>query len=146
MLTFAVDISVIRISVSAPIIGYAANTIPNITCSATIRSPPSPLPQDATVTWLFSPDSISNLSLPSGVIVSNEIANSNNFTSSLQFSPLLPSHAGMYVCQFGSSEGLQRTAEISVINNCESSVKLMHSLPHDVSIIFSRYDDWFCAK
>jgi hypothetical protein len=103
--------------VSAPIIGYAGDTIPNITCSTIIN----PLPQNATFTWLFSPDSISNLSLPSGVIVSNEIANSNNFTSTLQFSPLLPSHAGMYVCQFGGSQRLQRTAEISVINDCESS-------------------------
>ena len=111
--THAVDIGEILFFPSAPITGYAGDSI-YLTCSIVISS--GPLPQTMILEWFFGPDS--NLSLPSDASVSNNTTG-NNYTSALQFSPLLPSHAGMYTCQFGGNQRLQKNVEVSIID-CES--------------------------
>jgi hypothetical protein len=68
--------------------------------------------------WFYGPNG--NSSLPFGVTTSDATNIGSNYTSTLKFSPLLPSHEGKYTCQLGGDQQLQRTAEISVINNCES--------------------------
>ena len=90
----------------------------NLTCSTVISS--GPQPQTVMIfEWFYGPDS--NLSLPSGVTVSNNKPNNNHYTSILQFSPLISSHAGMYTCQFGGNQRLQSNVKVSV-SNCESLI------------------------
>ena len=109
-----VDVGAILAFPSVPMTVHAGDYT-NLMCSTVISSDPQP--QTVIVfEWFYGPDS--NLSLPSGVTVSNNKTNNNNYTSILQFSPLLPSHAGMYTCQFGGNQRLQRNVEVSV-SNCE---------------------------
>ena len=90
--------------------GTAGETY-SLTCSATIT--PNPLPSDVpspNFEWFFGP---TNSSLPSGVTLM--AANSGNtYTSTLQFSPLSQSHAGMYTCRLGGNQRLAASATITV--------------------------------
>ena len=67
--------------------------------------------------WFYGPNG--NSSLPSGVAISATTSINSTYTSILEFSPLLPSHAGQYTCRLGGNQKLQENTEISV-NNCES--------------------------
>ena len=110
----SVNISTIEIDLSAPLTQSAGNSL-SLMCSSIISFIPPP--RDMIFEWFFSPNG--NASLPPGVTASHVTNISSNYTSTLEFSPLLPSHAGTYTCQLGGNQKLQKTAEISV-NNCES--------------------------
>ena len=97
-----------------PITATAGNTF-TLECLADIA--PSPLPQNIsspTLKWYFGP---TNASLPSGVTVSNENISGNSYTSTLLFSPLRGSHAGMYTCRLRGNERLAAITMISVNGN-----------------------------
>ena len=75
----------------------------SLMCSATLVTP-IPLPSNIsspTFEWLLN-DSNGNASLPSGVTRMGTVMSNNTYTSTLQFSPLSLSHAGMYTCQIGA--------------------------------------------
>jgi hypothetical protein len=77
----------------------------SLTCSSTLFDPdhlPSGVPSP-NFQWSFGGSS----SLPSGVtamptVMSSSNSNSETYTSTLQFSPLSQSHAGMYTCRLGA--------------------------------------------
>ena len=82
--------------------GTAGETY-SLTCSTILNSDSTPLPSEVpspTFEWFFGP---SNSSLPSGVTspMGTTFNSINTYTSTLQFSPLSQSHAGMYTCQIG---------------------------------------------
>ena len=74
----------------------------SLTCSTTLNSDSVPLPSDVpspTYEWFFGPN---NSSLPSGVNPMGTIFNNvDTYTSTLQFSALSESQAGMYTCRLG---------------------------------------------
>ena len=102
------------ISLSSPNVGYAGVTT-SLMCSTIIASGPSP--QDVIFEWSFGPDG--NSTLPSGVAAYVTEIN-NNYTSILEFAPILSAHAGLYTCQFGGNQNLRESASVTVINDCES--------------------------
>ena len=108
-MSFTVNIT---ISLSAPIIGHAGDTI-TLMCSTIIT--PDPPAQDVILEWFFGSDN--NSSLPSGVTASDTTNVNSNYISTLEFSPLLPIHVGLYTCQVG---GNQKYTTVSA-NNCELS-------------------------
>ena len=75
----------------------------SLMCSARLISP-IPLPANIhspTLEWFFGPHG--NASLPSGVTPMATVwMIGNTYTSTLQFSPLNLSHAGMYICRIGA--------------------------------------------
>ena len=86
------------------------NTTAGKTCELTLecsaKISPYPLPANVpypSFEWFFGS---TNSSLPLGVILSDVRNFSNNYISSLQFSPLLPHHFGTYTCRLGGNEGL----------------------------------------
>ena len=86
-----------------------------IDCSADITTQSdSPTPA---FEWFFGPI---NTSLPSGVTVSDVTNSGNTYTSTLQFSPLQESHAGMYTCRLGGNSRLAASTSI-IVNPRESS-------------------------
>ena len=110
---FAVDIGEMTITPSVSGIGTIGKMF-TLSCSVNIT--PNPPPEDVpspSYEWFYGP---TNNSLPSGVtvsnvtvsnvIVSNVTNSSNTYTSTLQFSPMLVSHAGMYTCRLGGNERL----------------------------------------
>ena len=97
----SVNISTITVSLSAPITGFAGNSL-SLICSSIISF--FPPPQGMVFEWFFSPNG--NSSLPTGV-TSDLINVGNSYTSILEFSPLLPIHAGLYTCQFGGNQKLR---------------------------------------
>ena len=110
---FRYDIDPVTIS---PSTGSTATTAGqrhySLTCSVTLFEPshldltsgvPSPNFQ-----WSFD-----GTSLPSGVTAMPTVMNSSNstsetYTSTLQFSPLSQSHAGMYTCRVGAGSLMNR--------------------------------------
>ena len=108
---FAVDISEMTITPSVSGIGTAGEMF-TLNCSANIT--PNPLPEDVpppSFEWFYGPI---NTSLPSGVTVSDVTNSGNTYTSTLQFSPLLVSHAGMYTCRLGGNERLAVDTNVTV--------------------------------
>ena len=87
----------------------------SLVCTSMISFHP-PL-EDVMFEWFYGPNG--NSSLPPGVVISATTNINSTYTSTLEFSPLLPSHAGKYTCRLGDNQNLQETAEISVINDCE---------------------------
>ena len=70
-------------------------------CSAVIT--PNPLPFNVSYPsfeWFYGTN---NSSLPSDISVSNVSRSGNSYKSSLRFSPLNQSHAGMYTCRLGGN-------------------------------------------
>lgn len=99
---YAVDIG--GISVSGHDIAVREMCEFTLECSAEIS--PYPLPANVpypNFEWFFGP---TNSSLPSGVTISDMRNISNNYISTLQFSPLLPHNFGMYTCRLGGNERL----------------------------------------
>ena len=78
-----------------------AGNMHSLMCS-TFLFEPSTLPSDLptpTFEWLFGSN---NSSLPSGVTSTATVLGSDNtYRSTLQFSQLSESHAGMYTCRLG---------------------------------------------
>ena len=101
---------IMTLSPSGPSI--AGETV-SLTCSATLVDP-VPLPTNVpcpTFEWFFGPNS--NASLPSGVNPRSNVSG-YTFTSTLQFSPLNESHAGMYTCRIRTGAG--RLANSTIIS------------------------------
>ena len=78
----------------------------SLTCSATLnpsRNPPLPDPDipSPTFEWFFGPNG--DALLPSGLTPATTTLNNGVYTSTLQFSPLSPSHAGNYTCRLGAA-------------------------------------------
>ena len=98
-------------------------------CSADILTQTdTPFP---TFEWFFC---LTNTSLPSGVTVSNVTNSGNTYTSTLQFSPLQGSHAGMYTCRLGGNERLAVNSMIS-----KPKVELIVNEDILVAVITSSY-------
>ena len=81
--------------------GTAGETY-SLTCSTTLHPDSVPFPSDVPVSptfeWFFGNSS----SLPSGVTSMGTTFNTvDTYNSTLQFSPLSQSHAGMYICRIG---------------------------------------------
>ena len=82
-----------------PSTGTAGETY-SMTCSATLDSSlPAPDIPALSFEWFFGPDG--NAPLSSGAIPTDTVLSSNIYSSTLQFSPLSQSHAGMYTCRLG---------------------------------------------
>ena len=86
----------------------------SLMCSTTLNPDSVPLPSDvpsSTFEWFFGPN---NGSLPSGVTSpETTFDNGNTYTSTLQFSQLSESHAGMYTCRLGPGR-LANSAMVTV--------------------------------
>ena len=96
------------ISPSGPSTGTAGETF-TLECLADIMTQSdSPSPN---FEWFFGP---TNTSLPSGMTVSDVTVSGNTYTSTLQFSPLGESHAGMYTCRLGGNARLAVNTMITV--------------------------------
>ena len=67
-----------------------------ITCSTEFDPYPPPI-GDVNFVWFFGPD---NSTFPADVIKSRTTKNSSTCSSTLRFSPLQSSHAGIYTCHF----------------------------------------------
>ena len=106
-MNFGIHFDVDRVTFS-PSTGSTATTAGqrdySLNCSATLFQPAS-LPSNVpSPNFLWSFDD--STSLPSGVtamptVMSSSNSNSETYTSTLQFSRLSQSHAGMYTCQLG---------------------------------------------
>ena len=99
-----------------------AGNIFTLNCSVDIT--PNPLLEDVpppSFEWFFGP---TNTSLPSGVTVSDVTNGRNTYTSTLQFSPLRESHAGIYTCRLGGNERLAANTKITVNGESLTIVKL----------------------
>ena len=88
----------------------------SLNCSSTLFEPsrlPSGVPSP-NFQWFFGPNG--NASLPSGLTplptTSKSNSTSETYTSSLSFSPLGQSHAGMYTCRLGAGRLVADTALI----------------------------------
>ena len=115
---FSVDFSLVQQFVHVSISSSGSSIIGesySLICTATLVDP-VPLPSDVpppTFEWFFGLNG--SVSLSSGVIPMATItASSNNsisitYTSTLQFSPLIQSHAGMYMCRLGAGSLVNST-------------------------------------
>ena len=86
----------------------------SLTCSATLTvirdsQQSSDIPSSP-FEWFFGPN---NASLPSGVIPV-AINNGDTYTSTLQFFPLIQSHAGKYTCRLGAGRLLVNSIMVTV--------------------------------
>ena len=87
-----------------------------VACSAEILTQSdSPYPN---FEWFFGS---ANVSLPSNVAASAVTVTGITYTSTLQFSPLLQSHAGTYTCRLGGNERLVAKTTVTVLA-CKSLV------------------------
>ena len=102
------DIGTVTISPSQPNTAMAGENL-TLECSTTI----DPLPENLTcpiIDWLFNEENIS----PPYSLTPMESRNGITYTSTLQFSPLSQSHAGMYTCRFGGNERLAANVTVTV--------------------------------
>jgi hypothetical protein len=101
----SLDVDHVIISPSPGSTATTAGEAYSLTCSSILIDPsrlPSGVPSP-NFQWSFDGSS----SLPSGVtamptVMSSSNSNSETYTSTLQFSPLSQSHAGMYTCRLGA--------------------------------------------
>ena len=114
------------LNISEPITGIFGETI-TITCS--VKFVPHPPPAvDVNFEWFF------DSTLPTDVTKSNKTRKGNTYSSTLQFSPLLSAHAGIYTCHFayviGGNKSLTASTTVSV-STTEMPTTLMHSTTSD---------------
>ena len=111
-MNFGADFEVPPVTIS-PSGSSTAGNMHSLMCS-TFLYEPSTLPSDVptpTFEWLFGS---SNSSLPPGVTPTTTVLGSDNtYRSTLQFSQLSESHAGMYTCRLGPGR-LANSAMITV--------------------------------
>lgn len=84
-----------------------------VDCSVAIT--PNPLPANVSnpsFKWFFGP---ANSSLPSGVTVFDVEKSGNNYTNTLQFSPQIITHIGMFTCRLGGNERLAANTTIYAV-------------------------------
>ena len=110
----SVDIGPVTIGPSAASNTAIAGTSFSLVCSATVQTQDdSPTPN---LDWFFGAN---NASLPSSVTpMATVMGSGNTYSSTLQFSPLQQSHAGMYTCRLGSNSRL--AAITMIIVNCKN--------------------------
>ena len=106
----SVDIGPVTITPSAVSNTAIVGTSFSLVCSTTVETQAdSPTPN---FDWFFGPN---NVSLPSGVtLMATVMGSGNTYSSTLQFSPLQQSHAGMYTCRLGSNARLAVSAMITI--------------------------------
>ena len=106
----SVDIGPVTIGPSAASNIAVAGTSFSLVCLATVQTQDdSRIPN---FDWFFGPN---NASLPSGVTpMATVMGSGNTYSSTLQFSPLQQSHAGMYTCRLGSNARLAVSTMITV--------------------------------
>ena len=113
-MNFGLDFSVPPVTISPSGFTGTAGETYSLTCSTTLYPDSVPFPSDVplpTFEWFFGPN---NSSLPSGVTSMGTIFNDvDTFISTVQFSPLSQSHAGMYTCQLGPGR-LANSAMVTV--------------------------------
>ena len=109
---FSVNISSLTISPSRHI-EHGTGEMLFIYCRVDIVLPLNVPPP--TFEWFFGPN---NSSLPSGVTVSPVTKHGNTYNSTLQFSPLLVNHAGIYKCQLGGNRKLAANTTLTVTAAC----------------------------
>ena len=100
-MNFGADFEVPPVTISPSGSTGTAGETYSLTCSTTLNSDSAPLPINVpspNFEWFFGPN---NSSLPTGVTPMGTVANINTYTSTLQFSQLSESHAGMYTCRLG---------------------------------------------
>ena len=113
---FRHDIDPVTISASTGSTVTAGERDYSLTCSVTLFEPshlPSSVPSP-NFQWSFG----NSTSLPYGVtamptVMSSSNSTSETYTSTLQFSPLSPSYAGMYTCGVGAGS-LVNSATVTV--------------------------------
>ena len=111
----SVNIRAVTITPSGGSNTATAGTSFSLECSATVEiQADSPTPN---FDWFYGTN---NISLPSGVTVSSVTSSGNTYTSTLQFSALQESHAGMYTCRLGGNARLANIAVVSVNRMCFS--------------------------
>ena len=92
-----------------------AGAVYSLMCSSTLNGDSAPLPVNVPAprfVWSFGPSGSDPL--PSGVTDMGTTSSDNiTFTSTLQFSPLSQSHAGMYTCRLGPGR-LENSAMVTV--------------------------------
>ena len=102
------NISPVTITASGGANTRIAGTSFSLVCSATVETQTdTPTPN---FDWFFGTN---NDSLPSGATPTATVMG-KNYTSTLQFSPLQESHAGMYTCRLGSNARLAVNAMVTV--------------------------------
>ena len=94
--------------------GTAGDDI-TLTCLANITNVTRP--NDVTFEWFFNS---TQCSLPPGVTVLNVPKNDSTYNSTLQFSPLLLSHEGMYTCRLWNYSTQMASAMITVNCKCQT--------------------------
>ena len=114
--------------IGAVIISFSANTTETamddftgtagdniaLTCLASITN--NIQPNDVTFEWFFNS---TQRSLPPGVTILNVSKNDSTYNSTLQFSPLLLSHAGIYTCRLWNYSTQVASAMITVNCKCQ---------------------------
>ena len=109
--THSVDIGPVTIS---PVTSVTRGAGENLSLECSVEIIPNPLPQNVpspTIEWFFGPN---NGSLPPGVTpMATVMGSGNSYNSTLQFSPLQQSHAGMYTCRLGSNARLAVNATLT---------------------------------
>ena len=95
----------------SPHIEEVVGTNTQLQCSIDIDLPDVNV-SPPTFEWFFGPNG--NDSLPAGMADPVMTNSSNNYTSTLQFSPLLPSHAGLYTCRLRGNERIAANTNLTV--------------------------------
>ena len=129
-----VDIGAVTIFPSANITGTTGDNI-TLTCLAIItEDPPS---EDVSFEWFFGPNNLSLFS-DHNVTISSVSKSNDTYNSTLQFSPLLLSHAGVYTCRLWNYSNHAASASITVFSKHTNTVTLR--LP--VSFLCNRCNCW----
>ena len=104
----SVNIGAVTITPSGGLNTATAGTSFSLECSATVEmQADSPTPN---FEWFHGAN---NVSVPSGATPMTTVSD-NTYTSTLQFSPLQESHAGMYTCRLGRNARLANNVIIIV--------------------------------
>ena len=108
----------VSVVTTSPSVAATPRTVgDNFTLMCQTDITPSPPLEDVTFEWFFGPD---NSSLPSNVTVSDVTNTGNTYANTLQFSPILLSHVGMYVCRLWNYS--TQTASTIITVNCKYKI------------------------
>ena len=118
------DIGAVTISPAANIVAATRDNI-TLTCSSNITEDPPP--EDVSFEWFFGPTNLS-LSSQHDVNISRVSKSNGTYNSTLQFSPLLLSHTGVYTCRLWNYSNHSASANITVLSKRINTVKLILSL------------------
>lgn len=108
IILFAVDIDELTITPSVCNNGTIGKTF-TLNCSVDL-SPPEDVVSPVTFEWLYN---TTNISLSTQTSIESN-SSSITYISTLQFSPLRQSHAGMYTCHIEGNERLATSTVVKV--------------------------------